>query len=114
MQDNPQIEIPGQFWSAATPDIRSSGKLICPSWGTPILHLDDEIVVQRATQTAGVAARLSGDADDIVEDFRPITVLGTTSAGEAVTVSGAQGGARDFGARQEYRAKLVLVGGHSR
>lgn len=112
LQDGSQIEIPGQFWKIDTPDRISPGKAVCPSWATPILHLSDEIIPQRATQTTRVATRITGDPDDIVEDFRPVTIHGHTHSGEKVTVLGAQGGARDFGARQEYRAKYVLVGGH--
>jgi hypothetical protein len=93
-------EITGQFWNVETPDVASAGKAVCRSWTSPVLHLNDEIVVQRTTQTAGAATRISGDPDDIVDDFRPLTIFGINTAGEKLSILGAQGGARDFGARQ--------------
>lgn len=107
---NSQFELTGRFWSADTPDASSSGRVVFAAWESPVLHLDDAIVIQRTIQVRGVATRISGDPDDIVEDFRPVTICGATEDGQKITLLGAQGGARDFGTRQQYRAKTALVG----
>jgi hypothetical protein len=103
-----ELAVDGWFWHAATPDVKAPGRLTYPSWDLPVLYLEAAIVEQPSIR--GIRGGLidMGDPDDIVRDFRPITIHGTTSTGEAITLLAAhpQG-------PQQYRARHALFGAHS-
>jgi hypothetical protein len=102
-----ELAVDGWFWNVATPQVQAPGRLTYPSWNQPVLYLEASIVEQPSIR--GIRGGLidMGDPDDIVRDFRPITIHGTTSTGEAVTlfIAHPQG-------PQQYRARHALFGAH--
>lgn len=102
-----EFAVSGWFWHAQTPDLDAPGRLTYASWEMPVLQLEATIVEQPSIR--GIRGGLidMGDPDDIVRDFRPITIHGTTSTGEALTlfVAHPQG-------PQQYRAKHAIFGAH--
>lgn len=102
-----ELAVDGWFWHAETPNLDAPGRLTYPSWEMPVLQLEATIVEQPSIR--GIRGGLidMGDPDDIVRDFHPITIHGTTSMGEALTLFGAypQG-------PQQYRAKHAIFGAH--
>jgi hypothetical protein len=102
-----ELAVEGWFWHSATPDLQAPGRLTYPSWELPVLHLEAAIVEQPSIR--GIRGGLidMGDPDDIVRDFRPITIHGTSSTGEAITLFVAH----PHGP-QQYRARHALFGAH--
>jgi hypothetical protein len=101
------LAVDGWFWHAATPGVQAPGRLTYPSWELPVLYLEAAIVEQPSIR--GIRGGLidMGEPDDVVRDFRPITIHGTSSTGEAITlfVAHPQG-------PQQYRARHALFGSH--
>jgi|GEM_PF-2625816 len=102
-----ELAVDGWFWSSASPDVQAPGRLTYPSWGLPVLHLEAAIGEQRSIRGIRGGMLDMGEPDDIVRDFQPITIHGTTSAGEKITLFGAQPQGP-----QQYRAKHALFGDH--
>jgi hypothetical protein len=106
-----EIRIDGEFWSpTANNDWSAPGTIVCRSWELPVLNLEAAIVEPRAVsvrESEGVTIIVPPDPDDVVHDFQPITILGSTADGREITLFGAQAHGP-----QMYRAKHVLVGRH--
>jgi hypothetical protein len=102
-----ELAVDGLFWHPATADMEVPGRLTYPSWELPVLFLEASIVEQPSIR--GIRGGLidMGDPDDVVRDFRPITIHGTTAVGDAVTllIAHPQG-------PQQYRARHAVFGAH--
>lgn len=107
-----------------TPERPTPGQLLIDGDDRPTLTTDRAIFIESQfsftrTPTGGAMIAISGDPEHHVADFQERTIHGVLGDDTRVTLVHAQGGSRRLGfllepseARQEFRARYVVVGEH--
>ncbi|WP_041813244.1 HEPN domain-containing protein [Rhodococcus jostii] len=109
-----QIPLEGDFWAAEAPARRRRGELTVRAQTDALLDTIDLVDMRAVTMTMFPNGEThwtqSGDPEDVVADFSPITVHGVLDAGRDVTLVDAMGTAGV--ASQSFRVRYVLDGAH--
>ena len=109
--------MPGWFWRVGRPLPERRGELRVRPGAEAELRVEKPISPSRSLRVEQrgsngmYAVTTSGDPDDVVADFQPVTVQGVLDDGTEVTVVEAQAD-HDVLLRQWFRAPVVVVGTH--
>lgn len=111
-QENPPLE--GDFWATATPERRRRGELTVRAEANARLETVDLVDMRAVTMTmfenGETHLTQSGDPNDAVADFSPITVHGVLDSGRKITLVDAMGTAKFV--HQSFLVRYVLDGAH--